>query len=916
MSNRSEEMAHKKIRIPRENANEIMRALGSLKNAVEFEDLTKDDLEARKNFSEMIKRCDEIKKKITDFAKVCYDFHLPYNYYKDFDYFQRDISEDMKKRDKKFGSTYFDLIENEIIENDKKINEFVDSHAQTRDNLVTLIEKKHVLLKAEELIRTNMDFSQFSEVEPGEDGIKQGMGSDLSFMAGIISIENELKMKRMIFRISRGRAITAFYSLDINNDEYLLTTSVRERGLSPIQNNQQPGRYEKLSSLIQSKDVGTFNTKKKIFTIIFTGSQENILLQKLLKVCEIFQASRYPVPKNSEITNEIKKIEEEIQLKKNLMASIEKSLIDFCTTRNTYENRRGYKYSLYKLFFEQEKMIYSALNKCKVRDTFVDGQIWIPKKELSKVNAILQNLFTQTEESQNKQSKTTAYLEDLPFDDDSVPPTLILTNEFTQSFQEVVNTYGIPRYREINPGYFTIITFPFLFGIMYGDIGHGLILLLFSSYLCIFNKSLSKTSLNAILFARYFLLLMGLFATYCGLLYNDFLSMPVDPGSCYNITQTREKGNSLDRLTEKINGKDVYCSYKFGLDPIWYSTTNELAFVNSLKMKISVIFGVFQMVIGIILKGLNAAHEKNFTEFIFVFFPQVILMLIMFGYMDFLIFVKWNTTYECNFFAPDIKSYLMNIFLKFGELPTFSNISWTIEDPVCQKKLKLDDIHMDPETAGSYDWDLLASRETLQKIHMGIFITSILLIILMLVPKIIIEYLHSKKKIQLNNIQPQNILEQQNEENQVFQEEFIQPKNQKDEPVKGLSDFIVEAAIETIEFVLGTVSNTASYLRLWALSLAHSQLAEVFFSKTVILLGNMTRIWAVNAFLLIIAFPIFAGITGLVLLFMDLMECFLHTLRLHWVEFQNKFFRADGYEFKPFCFAQSLELKEDEFDKN
>ena len=505
-------MTHKKIRIPRESANEIMRALGNLKSAVEFEDLTKDDLEAKKNFSEMIKRCDEIKKKILDFTKVCYDFHLPFHYYQKFEIFQKDINDDMKNRDKKYGSTYFDLVENEIIENDKKINELVDSHSQTRDNLVTLIEKKHVLLKAEELIRTNFDFSQFSEAEPGEDGIKQGLGSDLNLMAGVINLENELKMKRMIFRISRGRAITAFYSLEINNDEYLLTSSVRERGMTLAQNNQQPGRYERLSSLIQSKDVGTFNTKKKIFTIIFQGSSENILLQKLLKVCEVFQASRYPVPKNSEVRNEINKIEQDIADKKTLMTTLEKNLQDFCLESNKYESKRGYKYSLYKLFFEQEKMVYTTLNKCIVRDTFVDGHVWIPNKSLGEVNSVLQNLFKNSQEN-----KTSAYLEDLPPEDDIKPPTYISLNEFTSAFQLVVNTFGIPRYREINPGYFTIITFPFLFGVMYGDIGHGLVLLIFGIYLCVFNEKISKSKsiLKPALFARYFLVLMGFFAVYC-----------------------------------------------------------------------------------------------------------------------------------------------------------------------------------------------------------------------------------------------------------------------------------------------------------------------------------------------------------------------------------------------------------------
>jgi V-type H+-transporting ATPase subunit a len=115
---------------------------------------------------------------------------------------------------------------------------------------------------------------------------------------------------------------------------------------------------------------------------------------------------------------------------------------------------------------------------------------------------------------------------------------------------------------------------------------------------------------------------------------------------------------------------------------------------------------------------------------------------------------------------------------------------------------------------------------------------------------------------------------------------------------------VVHQIIETIEFVLGSISNTASYLRLWALSLAHSQLSRVFFEKTV---GGGIK--TANILLLLMGFYFFFSVTLVVIMCMDSMECFLHALRLQWVEFQNKFFKADGWKFVPFSFKDIVKQK-------
>lgn len=165
---------------------------------------------------------------------------------------------------------------------------------------------------------------------------------------------------------------------------------------------------------------------------------------------------------------------------------------------------------------------------------------------------------------------------------------------------------------------------------------------------------------------RYILWMMSFFAIFCGVCYNDFVSIPFDAGSCYT------------RVGTIAIRKDPNCVYAIGFDPVWVLSTNELTFSNSLKMKTSVIFGVVQMSLGIFMKAFNALYFRRYIDFLFEFLPQIVLLWALFGWMDLLIIVKWLTPWEVpcaqtgsrfdSSQAPSIITIMIAMFLKGGAI--------------------------------------------------------------------------------------------------------------------------------------------------------------------------------------------------------------------------------------------------------
>lgn len=121
----------------------------------------------------------------------------------------------------------------------------------------------------------------------------------------------------------------------------------------------------------------------------------------------------------------------------------------------------------------------------------------------------------------------------------------------------------------MNPSIFTTVTFPFFFGVMFGDIGHGGLLFFLGIYLIFNNDRIQKSSMKFVCQLRYMITMMGFFAFYCGFIYNDLIGFNVNLfSSCYNPPLHPDHSSETDTVPMPQFPRPN-CVYPFGLDPIW-----------------------------------------------------------------------------------------------------------------------------------------------------------------------------------------------------------------------------------------------------------------------------------------------------------------------------------------------------------
>lgn len=750
------------------------------------------------------------------------------------------------------GPLQTEELSNKLRDHEERIGQMNGSYETLQKRLLELEEARHVLRETAVFFdqaesrhdpsRTSTDDANaplLDDVEGRAVGGGRGDESsfattfDLEFVAGTIDRTRMATFERILWRVLRGNL-------------YMNYAEIEE----PF---HEPGKEEPV--------------RKNVFIIFAHGSE---LLAKIRKISESMGGTLYPIDSSSDKReNALRDVHARIEDLNNVLyttsATRRTELVKIAETLNAWAD-----------FVRREKIVFDTMNSFLFdsrRKTLI-AEGWCPKTDLNAIQLALHRAAETAGTSvppvmQEIKSKQT-------------PPTFLRTNKVSEGFQAIVNSYGIAAYGEVNPGLFAVITFPFLFAVMFGDIGHGFIMALVGLVMCMYERRFSKLDMGEIFdmffFGRYMILIMGCFSMYTGFIYNDIFSKSI------HLFHSGWTWPSTKGAVEAVSNGSVYA---MGLDPAWHGADNALVFTNSVKMKMSVILGVIHMSFAITLQVPNFLHFKKRSSIFTEWLPQILFMQALFGYLCLMIIYKWSVDwYETdetgNLFRnnpPSLLNTLIYMFLSPGNVDADKQL-YTGQAFVQLCLLGLAGLCV--------PWMLCAKPYLIWKekqAHQG----------------------QGYRHLTAGDEEEEERLVNGNGEEQNGRQSGEGGEHSEgggggggDEHEEEFGEVVIHQIIHTIEFCLGCISNTASYLRLWALSLAHAQLSEVLWSMTIQNTFGMTGVVGIIGVTL--GFAVWFLGTLAILCAMEGLSACLHSVRLQWVEAQGKHFIGGGTPFEPLAF--------------
>uniref|UniRef100_A0A1I7T9E3 V-type proton ATPase subunit a n=1 Tax=Caenorhabditis tropicalis TaxID=1561998 RepID=A0A1I7T9E3_9PELO len=857
---RSEHMKLCQIFFQSESAYQCVAELGELGMA-QFIDLNEEQNSYQRKFVNEVRRCEEMERKLNfveeeitkdEVAIPDYDGHIP------------------APQPKHMGEMEANLekLEEELLSINKNTKTLKTNHIQLLE-MKAVLEHVTSLLDRQSKREAAMSISEAARGEAGplSIGLKQEFDkpvrdeAELKFVTGVIKRSKVVGFERFIWRLSRANVFSKFI---------------------PIMEKTE----------IFSHDF----EDKSVFLLFFSGEH---LRSKVMKICSGFQAKCYSIPEGLE---ERELLLNNIKLQANDMKAVIEKTLDYRAKciHTAAGSLRKWGIMLLKL-----KSIFHTLNMFSVDVTqkCLIAECWVPEADIVQVK---NSLHMGTIHSG---STVPAILNEM--ETHKYPPTYFKLNKFTQGFQNIVDAYGIANYREVNPAPWTIISFPFLFAVMFGDAGHGILMLLAAAAFVYFEKKLISMKIKDEIFntffgGRYVVLLMGMFAIYTGFIYNDFYSKSINMfGSSwvnpykYSLLVSMDKqgidsGNELSlTFPPEVAFNHDYGPYPFGVDPVWNLANNRLNFLNPMKMKMSVLLGIAQMTLGLVLSLVNHIGNRSLIDTFFVFIPQCLFLGCIFIYLCLQIIMKWiffnvkpafifGNLYPGSNCAPSLLIGLISMFMFnrgnkhfVSDVDNGNGTEWTMVNGKNVTYTPNDQCYLQ-------QW--YPNQTFVEMILILIAVVSVP--VMLFVKPFYIKWRHGRGL-------PVDLGHGPDDDHGEF----------------NFGDIMVHQAIHTIEFVLGCVSHTASYLRLWALSLAHAQLSEVLWNMV---LRNSLYVggWFGSVAVTIVFYFIFSILSVCILILMEGLSAFLHAIRLHWVEFQSKFYGGTGIQFEPFSFTKIIRVYE------